>query len=224
MSSSPSNTAPSTDYHDYVFQNGRLIGAFEEMYRHSKDVPWHQDKDAERLDCSLAVEILRLNAIPGKLLEVGCGLGYFGKLIHSALKPSGYTGTDISPTAVVKAKALFPDLDFAVMDLTKPLDGQGWEGRTYEMVVIRATFWYLIRHLDQAVKNLTDLTAPGGVLFISQNFPPLDSNFVGKDVLPNPASLLALFTPRFQVRMTNYFEDRRDGKPNDNWMMFAAVK
>ena len=36
----------SKDYHDYVFKDGRLVGDFEKMYRHSAEVPWNQDKTA----------------------------------------------------------------------------------------------------------------------------------------------------------------------------------
>jgi len=36
------------DYHEYVFRDGRLVGDFENMYRHSKDVPWDQGNRAER--------------------------------------------------------------------------------------------------------------------------------------------------------------------------------
>jgi len=33
-----------TDYHDdYVFKDGKLVGDFEGMCRHSSDIPWRQD-------------------------------------------------------------------------------------------------------------------------------------------------------------------------------------
>jgi hypothetical protein len=32
------------DYHQYVFREGKLIGDFEAMYRNSKAIPRHQDK------------------------------------------------------------------------------------------------------------------------------------------------------------------------------------
>ncbi len=34
----------STDYHDYVIKNGKLIGEFEQMYKNSAGIPWHQDE------------------------------------------------------------------------------------------------------------------------------------------------------------------------------------
>ena len=43
----------STDYHDYVFRNGKLVGDFEGMYRNSSAIPWHQDEQNEWVDVRL---------------------------------------------------------------------------------------------------------------------------------------------------------------------------
>jgi|TARA_B100000315_G_scaffold178802_1_gene167474 hypothetical protein len=37
----------SDDYHDYVIKDGRLIGEFEQMYKNSRDIPWHQDRQED---------------------------------------------------------------------------------------------------------------------------------------------------------------------------------
>ena len=29
---------------DYVIKNGKFIGQFEQMYRESSEIPWHQDE------------------------------------------------------------------------------------------------------------------------------------------------------------------------------------
>ena len=49
----------STDYHDYVFRNGQLVGEFEEMYRNSSSTPWNQDKQEEWIDIKLTLQILK---------------------------------------------------------------------------------------------------------------------------------------------------------------------
>ncbi len=36
----------SDDYHDYVIKDGKYIGLYEDMYKYSKEIPWHQDKMA----------------------------------------------------------------------------------------------------------------------------------------------------------------------------------
>ena len=37
----------SDDYRDYVIKDGRLIGEFEQMYKNSRDIPWHQDTQTD---------------------------------------------------------------------------------------------------------------------------------------------------------------------------------
>lgn len=56
--------------------------------------------------------------------------------------------------------------------------------------------------------------------FVSQNFPPLRSNFVGKDIIPEPQKILDLFCNFFKPLKTVWLEDKiSDG--NDNW--FIAI-
>lgn len=44
---------PLSDYHDYVFKDGKFVGAFEEMYRNVGD-PWHHgDATAVHYDLAL---------------------------------------------------------------------------------------------------------------------------------------------------------------------------
>jgi hypothetical protein len=48
----------STDYHDYVFRDGKLVGEFEEMYLNSATTPWHQDEQENWIDVRLTKEML----------------------------------------------------------------------------------------------------------------------------------------------------------------------
>lgn len=76
---------PSKDYHDYVFKNGKLIGDFEGMYRHSDGVPWHQNKQAKWIDVRLTKELLKDLKPFDEIHDYGCGLGYYLDLIHKIL-------------------------------------------------------------------------------------------------------------------------------------------
>jgi hypothetical protein len=49
----------STDYHDYVFREGRLAGEFEEMYRNSAIAPWHQNEQENWIDVRLTKEFFQ---------------------------------------------------------------------------------------------------------------------------------------------------------------------
>ena len=210
----------SDDYHDFVFRDGKLIGEFDQMYQKSRETPWHQDSDVKRLDCKIALEIIANQAPFENLIEVGCGLGYFANLLAEKLNSRNVVGVDISPTAISKAKQLFPDLSFRIEDITKPLALK----ERFEMVVIRGCFWYLFPEIEQVVRNLTDLTAHSGYLLVAQNFPPLESKFVGKETIPTPDSLLQRFTQNYDILIDTRLDDRLTKGANDFWLICLGRK
>ena len=214
----------STDYHDFVFQEGKLVGEFEQMYRKSAQVPWHQDRDPDRADCRIAIELLRIGAPYGTTLELCSGLGYFAQFVQERVPMKSITGSDISVTAVERSRLLFPSLSFETLDLCQELAEQGWLGKSFDLVIIRASFWYLFPNMKRVVANLHTLVKSGGYLFVSQNFPPLDRDFVGKEVIPSPDSLMSHFRGQFTFRAINQFDDRTTDGGNDNWLMFLAQK
>jgi trans-aconitate methyltransferase len=110
----------STDYHDYVFLDGELVGEFEEMYQHSALVPWHQDEQADWIDVRLTKELLSDIGPFDEIHDFGCGLGNYLGLIRERLGATVCQcfGYDISVTACIKAKQQFPDFQFVQLDLT----------------------------------------------------------------------------------------------------------
>lgn len=216
----------SEDYHDYVIAGGKLIGEFDQMYRKSRDVPWHQDKDPERLDCKIALNILATRAPYESIIDVGCGLGYFtNELSKLCRRADNVMGTDVSPAAIEKARQLFPQFNFETLDITRSLEEQGWGERKGSLVVVRGIFWYVFPHIDLVCKNIKRLIDDNGYVLIQQNFPPLDSKFVGKEVLPKPETLLRYFKSDIQELIVNYLEDNKEKPSNDNWVyMFGRKK
>lgn len=57
-----------------------------------------------------------------------------------------------------------------------------------------------------------------GKLFVSKNFPPLDSNFVGKDTIPNSNAIIKWFKDYFIPLKTIWLEDIIS-RGNDNWFI-----
>ncbi len=215
----------SDDYHGYVFQDGKLIGEFEQMYQKSKDIPWHQDKDPARLDCKIALKILETQAPYESILDIGRGLGYLTNEISQLYRKDGTTvGTDISPTAIDKARKLFPHIRFEILDITKDLDEQGWGETKYKLVFTRGLFWYVFPEIEKACNNIIRLVDNEGFILIQQNFPPLDTDFIGKDVLPNPNALLNYFKADIQEVVTTYLEDNKQNPTNDNWIYMFGIK
>ena len=132
-------------YQDYVIRDGRLVGEFDEMYRDHTD-PWEQTT-RERFASEKAVAlnlISRLKAERGArvVVELGSGLGDFTARI--AELGVHVIGIDISQTAVDKARARHPSIDFicgrfsyheALRDL-KP-----------DIVVMADITWYVLDEL-----------------------------------------------------------------------------
>jgi SAM-dependent methyltransferase len=203
------------DYHQYVFNNGRLVGDFERMYRESTVVPWRQDESVHSWWSDIAVRMLEVHAPYETAIEVGCGLGYFADRVSTLCR--SVVGVDISPTAVRKARAKFPHLEFRVLDVRKPLP----RVPRYDLVIVKDLFWYVFPALDQVVGNLQALTATGGRLFLFQSFPNLKRPFIGKRAIPDPDALMARFlgayTPEYSCQC------RRHLQPQEGPMTMALL-
>jgi SAM-dependent methyltransferase len=198
------------DYHSFIFDNGELSGNFDDMYRLSSEIPWHQDNVSRRLDCRMLLEFIKGEGPFHSVFDVGCGLGYFAALLNKELQPKECIGFDISPTAVTKAGVAFPKITFKTLDIQLPLENPKLLFTPADLVVMRACFWYVFKNVNQVVDNLYEMTAVGGKLVVSQNFPPLNTNFVGKGVIPNPKTLIQYIQRRFLILSTNELVEMGD--------------
>ena len=177
------------DYHDYVFREGKLVGDFENMYRHARAVPWDQGNRAERWYTQVGLLMLKERGPYGRVLEVGCGLGYIAAKLKAWA--SSVHAFDVSATAIEKARALHPGIDFYVDDVCR----EDFQPRdAYDLVVVREVFWYVFPSLTTVLRNLRACLKARGYLYVGQSFPALDREFVGKPVMPHPEALAALFT------------------------------
>lgn len=74
-----------------------------------------------RLDLKVAAEAVAATAIPHpRLLEVGCGSGYYSE-VFATLLPDGvdYIGIDYSDAMIERARARYPSMAFEVADATR---------------------------------------------------------------------------------------------------------
>ena len=72
--------------------------------------------------------------------------------------------------------------------------------------------------MENVVANISDMISKKDLLLIAQNFPPLDSNFVGKDIIPNPDAIIKWFKNDFNPIKLIYLEDKIK-QSNDNWFI-----
>lgn len=215
-------TKPFTDYHDYVFRGGKLVGEFEEMYQNSATTPWHQDEQDDWIDVRLTKEMLNDIGPFEEIHDLGCGLGFYLGLLRERIG-SGICqcfGYDISETACAKARQQFPDFHFAQLDLTKTSQPTTHNPRitTRRLFVIRGTLWYVFPKLDVVIKTIRGFMTGSDKLLVVQNFPPLAGSFIGKEVIPNHNALITHFSSDFLPVRHIWYENNLKAA-NDNWFI-----
>ena len=188
------NEINSTDYHDFVIKDGKLIGQFEQMYRKSSEIPWHQDKEAGSIYANIIMDLAKTKEPYSRILDIGCGLGYFTDRLRAF---GGVVGIDVSPAAIEKAKELFPANEFAVVDIADKADSFPGENKgLFDLVILKEVMWYILPRIDLALDAIDAILKDGGYLICSNYFPPLENDFCGKDIIPSPERLRDIFIER----------------------------
>ena len=145
-------TINSKDYHDYVIKDGKLIGAFEEMYQKIDD-PWNPG-DATDIQYDLTLCLIDRYRIGGSILDIGCGLGAFtARLMRRLPLGSHILALDIAPTAIKKAEQKYGNLgiDFQVMDIR---EGYRSINGKFDLIVMAGLVWYILPEFCAIVKYL----------------------------------------------------------------------
>jgi SAM-dependent methyltransferase len=190
-----------SDYHDYVFKDGQFVGKFEEMYRKSTDIPWHQDETSYAIFTDIDIAILKHFQSKRKfkdICEVGCGYGYVSNRIKKELSVNNtmirVTGLDISKTAIETARETFPDTNFIVCDILR--DNLSKLRRKFNVVILKELLWYVLNDLDVYFINASMLTKR--YIYISQSFPET-KNFIGCEIFPDASTLELFISKKFHI-------------------------
>ncbi len=176
----------SRDYHDYVIVDGRLVGAWDEMYSACDD-PWAQSRDARSEGRRAIVDLAgRIGA--RSLLEVGCGLGYF----TAELARAGFdvVGMDTSPVAVERARELHPELAERFVVGRAEADLGRYSG--VDAVVFAEVTWYVLEHLDQILDDLRRHHAGRHLIHLLTFYTPGRQRY-GTEAFTTPDELVARF-------------------------------
>lgn len=175
-------------YHKYVFDTDarRLVGDFEAMYaaedREGFD-SWHSH-DARQLRLQLA-DVLLSQYNFGSALEIGCGKGTAAQFLKK--HNNRVVGIDVSATAIAKAQASFPDIDFRQMDARDV----GSLGERFDLVSVQGVFAYIPdwRDVLRTIASMTDYC------LIGEYIPP---NPIG--MVKSAAELAEAFAIHFEIQ------------------------
>ena len=207
---------PSNKYHDYIFKDGSLLGEFDEMYKNSKEVPWHQDETARQVFVDIDIAIINHFVETNKLsmvADVGCGLGYVAARLKDELKIDASNfltiGFEVSGEAVSRAASLHPEIEFVKHDIIHD-DISAWEGK-FDLLYIKDLLWYVAESADDVFQKVENLLRKGGYLYVLQSVPDKDE-FVGSELFPGTLSIMKFLAERFHTVYSSSTYENNTGR------------
>lgn len=182
------------NYSDYVIKDGKHIGKYEEMYQNCED-PWNQNSSEKY---SLAKEImikLVLNNGFKKIIEIGTGFGYLANRIAHASPDSEVVATDVSKTAIKKAKELYKrdNLKFEVADLMKK---SVYDEFKPDVILMPEVSWCVLEHLKTFLGYLK-VNHPDVTILHSVTFYPKGDQKYGVEYFTDTNSVMKFFDMKY---------------------------
>ena len=165
------------DYHPYVFDNGKFVGQFEEMYQ-NESTEYDSWCQSDLRDYGYLISLAVLNKYNfNRVLDVGCGKGLFTSLLK---KQNNFVlGVDASTTAIQKARASFKDVEFQTLLINQDLlaDNYAWifmEYKNFDLIVLKEVLSY-IKGWRSILEQSAKFTK---YIFISLDLPATPIGFV----------------------------------------------
>jgi SAM-dependent methyltransferase len=117
------------------------------------------------LDQALTAEAF--DPVGKRVLDVGCGSGFF--TAHYLARGAQVTGMDIAPTSIERLRARHPEARFVLADV-----GEAPIAETYDLVNAFDVLYHITEDArwERAVRTLAGAVAPGGLLLLTDTFPP----------------------------------------------------
>jgi SAM-dependent methyltransferase len=126
---------------------------------------WQSENEAYWTSVSAVAEVLGscVGSIgPIRALDLGCGSG-LGRRLLSSIPGVVYTGVDISPGMVAKARTKFPDELF----LNCAMTSSKLEPSSYELVMLLFTVFSFEPCPEDLARRIFDWLSPGGSVYVS---------------------------------------------------------
>lgn len=103
-----------------------------------------------------------------KVLEIGCGIGAFAKILDE--RGFNVTATDISSYIIKKAKKNLPYIDFQILDIEKVAKNRDEFDYIFAFEVLEH-----LKNPEQAIDNTYKMLKKGGILIFSTPYPTKES-------------------------------------------------
>ena len=224
----------SVKHNEYIFSNtdGRFtfLRQFDDMYRNCDD-PHGQSAELSRTDYQIVTTLLartlsevRRGPGPVRILDAGCGLGYFTAHIKQLFPEAAVFGCDISATAVERARARSAACEFFTADLK---DSVTLTQSPFDVLVALDVLYYFTNdEIAEVVRNLHRLVIDEGFLLVGYHLPATMS--FGR-YIQSLADASRLFEPngfkfRLTLDLTNSIDSTYAGEPVGRHIYFLAQK
>ncbi len=160
------------EYNNQQYWNN-LVGAKMRL----QEVGWPQWTEAfnkARYDfvAKQTVQQLQLPAAPKKILEIGCGIGFWTNIITQLYPNATYTGVDISHHAIANLQQQYAqqvNISFQLLDITT---ANALLQNEYDVVICMEVLLHITdtNGWQQAVANICKSLQPNGIFFMSEPF------------------------------------------------------
>ena len=139
---------------------------FDEIYDNALDGWGFSFRRSQIYRFQKYIDIFKKNNIKGKILEIGCGAGYFTNLMSKALKNIDITAIDISRIAIDKAKRRYSNIDFNV----SRLPNIEFENEEFECITAIEVLYYLdVSEQIESISQIYRATKDNGFFVVSVN-------------------------------------------------------
>jgi 2-polyprenyl-3-methyl-5-hydroxy-6-metoxy-1,4-benzoquinol methylase len=221
------------NHNDYIFSitadGVKFLRRFEEMYRNCAD-PHGQSTELQRTDYQIVLQIVaralqtRSEIKRPRILDVGCGLGYFTARVSECFPDAHVSGCDISATAVEKATRAVPKSTFFTADLKQH---RSLPAQTYDVALALHVLQYFTNEeIGVVVDNLNRLLNPGGFVLAAHHLPKEMSFGRFITTLDEAKTLFEAhgFAMRLGLDMTNDLDLTYAGEPVGRNLYFLAER
>ena len=166
------------NHNDYIFSISsdcvKILRRFDDMYKNCAD-PHGQSTELQRTDYQIVLQVMeralvhRADATQPRILDVGCGLGYFTARVSERFPDAHVSGCDISSTAIGKAAVAIPKCTFFTADLK---DARNLPSETYDLALTLHVLQYFTNdEIGTVIDNLNRLLNLGGFVLAGHHLP-----------------------------------------------------